>query len=270
MPSNRSLASILFFLSTVFFFSACKTSGDIASHREFTDPTEIKTVENEALVDKRTKDPEVLVKELEMAQGELEVVKTNTHFEAERLKAKIAELEKQNQLIAEELNKTRAGEPPSSPVASTETNSGSSKTGAAALWEIASNDIKTEKFSQAISSLQEITKSYSKDKIAFAAMANLALCQFKTAAFSEAAVTFNQMIDRFPKRKELALAWFGQASSFAQLKQLDDAKLIFEEVKSRYPKSNEAALAKKILKKTEKVPNDLFSLARNYPSIAPL
>lgn len=234
--------------------SACKTSGDIASGRD-DQAAAIQTVENPALgTNDQSKDPKEISERLSMAEGELETIKANSNQEQDQLKNKIAELEKQNQTLQEELTKAKTPAPVATPPKGNQ------------LWESALAAHKDDEHEKVIEALETLIAS--KPKNLFEASALLALTQYKLQAYNDSAITFNQIIDKYPKRKEAALAWFGQGCAFLKLKQKDSAQLIFGELIKRYPKSNEAGLAKKILAKKEKTPGSLFALTSHYPSLS--
>ena len=246
--------------------AGCRTSGELAASRADDDPTNVKTVEAPETQPSAAPTLENLQQELDIARGNLENTQAQAKQDKEKLEARITELETQNKSLQDEMAKLKTSAP-AKPIA-VDGALPNGKSGAPLLWELAANDLKAGRFDKAISPLEELVKTYPKDKLAFQALFQLGLTQYRLTRYSDSALTFNQVIDRFPKKKETALAWLGQASSFAQMKQLEDAKLIFEELAKRYPNSPEAATAKKIAKKKEKVPADLFPLAQSaHPAL---
>jgi tol-pal system protein YbgF len=290
--SRASLVLSSFCGASLFALNACRTSGDIASGRDdrYVDPTNVQTIDTppSAAPGAATAQtsPEQLQTELAVARGDLENAKYASTQEETQLRARIAELEGENQRLNQELHggaptdgsstpNTAASTGVMSPVVTPAPGATSSstrqkpievhgampeKSGAPLLWELAQNDLKAGRYDKALSPLSELAKTYPKDPLALYALLGAGMAQYRLKQYSDAAVTFNQVIDKFPKKKETGIAWFGQGAAFVALKQSDDAKVLLEEVARRYPNSTEANAAKRMLKHKEKAPSDLFAI----------
>lgn len=258
---------IVSLLGPIGLLSSCITSGSVASGRDgYEDPTSVKTVENTQL-DSGTNGDEAsgLAREAAILKGELENSQVLSKQAEEKYLARIAELEGQNLLLSQQVQKLKTLEPPT-PTATVTT--GPAKSGVSLLWDSAVKAIRAERVEKAIVPLEEIVRTYPKDPQFFAALVNLGLAQYRNKDYSGSAQTFNQVIDKFAKRKEVPLAWLGQAAAFSQLQQLDDAKLLFEEIIKRYPGTLEAKFAKRVIQKKEKVPLDLFPFSKSHKAVS--
>lgn len=239
---------------------ACKTSGDLkpgetaeATVEDGEDPSGAKTVTTGAPVNTTSS---ANAQQLAVLQGELEDARVLARQNEEKLRARITELETENNKLKEELTKAAA----SAPVAEPPPALKSGGKGAANLWELAIKDLRENRLKEALGSFEEIARSYPKDTHHFHALLGAGFVHYRLRQYKEAAVVFNQTIDKHPKESRLSLAWFGGGCSLAQAGQLEDSKLFFQEVAKRYPNAPEANISKNILSKKRKVPADLLTL----------